>query len=90
MDKPKKSLGRDVFTGDPSGGRPNSLKKILDGTEGKGAAAAKEVDVRIKLTPANIKHLDALRAELDKSGKGRYTRNELIRVAIMMLREGDF
>jgi hypothetical protein len=29
-------------------------------------------------------------AELEKAGKGRFTRNELIRVAITLLSVGDF
>ena len=51
---------------------------------------AKEVEVQVKLTPSNIKHLDAIRAELEKMNKGGLTRDELIRVAITLLSAEDF
>jgi hypothetical protein len=50
----------------------------------------KQIDVTVHLTPSNLKHLDALVTELEKAGKGRFSRNELIRVAITLLSVGDF
>ena len=90
MDKPKKSFGRDAFGTKPGEKKSQALKKILEGTSYKEAATAKELEVKIKLTPSNIKHLDILRVELEKAGKGRFTRNELIRIAVTLLATGDF
>ena len=59
---------------------PISLKK---------SPAPKEVLVNVKLTPSNIKHIDDVRARLAESGKGKYTRNDLIRIAITLLSEDD-
>ena len=91
MDKKNKSLGRDVFANkDDNRGKSEALKKILEGKIHKPAAVAKEVDVRVKLTPSNIKQLDALRKQLHDAGKGDFSRSELIRVAIALLTPGDF
>ena len=53
------------------------------------APEAKEVVVNVKLTPSNIKHLDAIRARLAKRGKGEISRNDLIRIAITLLTDED-
>jgi hypothetical protein len=45
--------------------------------------------VNVKLTPSNIKHIDAIRSRLAEQGKGSYTRNDLIRIAITLLTEED-
>jgi len=50
----------------------------------------REVEVRIKLTASNIRHLDRLREELIRSGKGEYSRSDLIRIAINLLSAEDF
>jgi len=86
--KKKPSLGRDPFstTNKPQSG---AVRKMLDDNTSK-QADTKQIDVAIKLTPSSLKHLDGLIVELEKAGKGRYTRNELIRVAITLLSEGDF
>jgi hypothetical protein len=87
----KRSLGRDVFESTPNDNNPSgTIKKILEGKRPKQKAAAKEVEVRIKLTPSNIKHLDAIRTELEKKGKGNLSRNDLIRVAVTLLSAEDF
>jgi hypothetical protein len=83
-------LGHDVFGGKPDKRRSGTLKKILEGKQYREKAAAKEVEVQVKLTPSNIKQLDAIRAELEKLGKGGLTRDEMIRVAIMLLSAEDF
>jgi len=85
----KRSLGRDVFKKAPAGDKSDAVRKMLE-KPGKGPAAAREVDVKIKLTPSNIKQLDAIRAELQKNGKGKYSRSEMIRVAIALLSADDF
>ncbi len=86
----KKSLGRDAFEDKNEAAPSESLKKLIRGSGIKGKAEAKEVEVKVKLTPSNIKHLDKLISELGKQGKGSFTRNELIRVAISLLRSEDF
>jgi hypothetical protein len=63
---------------------------MLENNVPKEPIDAKQIDVKVRLTPANLKHLDALVAELEKAGKGRFSRNELIRVAITLLSVGDF
>jgi hypothetical protein len=90
VEKRKPSLGRDVFAKRPEKEKSEALKKILEGKQFKESPNAKEVEVRIKLTPSNIKHLDAIRAQLEKSGKTRFTRNDLIRIAITLLSVEDF
>ncbi|UCG53493.1 MAG: hypothetical protein JSW58_08045 [Candidatus Latescibacterota bacterium] len=90
MSNRKRSLGRDVFDKTSERKESGALKKILEGKRFKETAAAKEVEVQIKLTPSNIKQLDAIRAQLEKNGKGRFTRNDLIRVAITLLSAEDF
>lgn len=92
MDKNhKKSLGRDVFAGQQDHEeKSEALRKILEGRTHRPSGGAKEVEVRVKLTPSNIKHLDTLRQQLEAAGKGRFSRSELIRVAIALLSSGDF
>jgi hypothetical protein len=90
VDKSKRSLGRDVFGEKTEADKSKVLKKLLQGSGRKEGAGAREVEVRVKLTPSNIKHLDTLRAELETAGKGRFTRNDLIRIAITLLTAGDF
>jgi hypothetical protein len=90
VDKNKRSLGRDVFSGTPDEKRSETVKKILERRVQSEPPGAKQVDVTVKLTPSNIKHLDALATELERAGKGQFTRDELIRVAITLLSVGDF
>jgi len=63
---------------------------MLDNDAPKEPSDVKQIDVTVRLTPSNLKHLDALVTELEKVGKGRFSRNELIRVAITLLSVGDF
>ena len=88
--KRKKSLGRDVFVGPAQKEASGTIKKILQGRRIRPEAAVKEIEVRIKLTPSNLKQLDAIRAGVEKRGKGRMSRNDLIRVAITLLSVEDF
>lgn len=87
--KGKKTLGRDVFVGRPETGS-GTIGKILQGRGFHGEARVKEIEVRVKLTPSNLKHLDALASGLEARGKGRLSRSELIRVAIALLSADDF
>lgn len=89
-DKAKRSLGRDVFDKAPKGKGSGAVRKILTSVPAAGGATARQIEVGVKLTPSNIKHLDNLRAELKRQGRGDFTRDELIRVAIALLSIGDF
>jgi hypothetical protein len=87
--KKKRSLGRDVFSDIPDGDRSGALKRLIEGGTPAKRAAPREVELKIKLNPHNIKHLDEIRAKLEKAGKGTFTRSELIRVAIALLAAED-
>jgi predicted AAA+ superfamily ATPase len=87
--KKKKSLGRDAFDDANQQHTSGSVGKLIKGQAPKNTPDAKEVLVKIKLTPSNIKHLDDIRARLAGRGKGSYTRNDLIRIAITLLSEED-
>lgn len=88
--KRKQSLGQDVFGRAKQKGASGSLKKILGGTRSKPERKQEEIVVSVALTPSDIKHLDAVQAELEKMDRGRLTRNTLIRVAISLLDAEDF
>jgi len=87
--KQKKTLGRDVFVG-RSEKESGVIGKMIQGRRVHEQARVKEIEVRVKLTPSNLKHLDALASGLESKGKGRFSRNELIRVAIALLSADDF
>ena len=89
MAKKKKSLGRDAFDDANQQQTSGSVGKLIKGKARNSGPEAKEVLVNVKLTPSNIKHIDALRARLEAQGKGPYTRNDLIRIAITLLSEED-
>lgn len=84
----RRSMGRDPFNDEGAGseGRESSsVEKLIKGrAPGARAPEAREVSVTVKLTPANIKHLDAIRRELEGRGKS-LSRNDLIRIAISLL-----
>lgn len=90
MDKKKRSLGRDVFSDGNDKTSSQAIRKMLAKTTGKAQPDAKQIEMTVTLTPSNIKHLEALIAELERTGKGRFSRNDLIRVAITLLSAGDF
>jgi hypothetical protein len=87
--KKKKSLGRDPFNDANQHRTSGSVSKLIKSKSLQSAPEAREVPVNVKLTPSNIKHLDAIRAKLEERGKGKYTRNDLIRIAITLLSEDD-
>jgi hypothetical protein len=49
---------------------------------------ARQVEVRVRLTPAAMKHLDAVRERLAARGR-KISRDELIRIAITLLSAED-
>lgn len=86
-DRRKKSLGRDPFADDRDGSS-GTVERLIKG--GKGTrGAAREVTVRVKLTPANLKHLDGVLEKLSARGRPGMSRDELIRVAITLLSPDD-
>jgi hypothetical protein len=87
--KKKKSLGRDPFDDAKQEPASHSVEKLIKGKGLKGGAEAKEVPVTVRLTPSNIKHLDAIRARLADLGRGEISRDDLIRIAIMLLSVED-
>jgi hypothetical protein len=87
--KKKKSLGRDAFDDANQQQAPGSVGKLIKGKSPISAPEAREVLVNVKLTPSNIKHIDAIRRRLSEQGKGSYTRNDLIRIAITLLTSDD-
>jgi hypothetical protein len=87
--KKKKSLGRDAFDDANQHQTRGSVEKLIKGKALPSQPGAKEVVVNVRLTPSNIKHLDAIRARLAERGKGKLTRNDLIRIAITLLSEDD-
>ena len=89
MDKKKKSLGRDPFEDNKENKPSSSVEKLIKNKSPHGTPEAKEVPVNIKLTPSNIKHLDDIRTKLARRGKGKKSRNDLIRIAITLLSVDD-
>jgi hypothetical protein len=88
--KKKKSLGRDLFDAPVDKDSSSALRKLIKGKAVGAGSKPREVEVRVKLTPSNIKKLDDLRKKLSLEGKGDFSRNELIRIAITLLSPEDF
>lgn len=84
----KKSLGRDPFADDQEHGSSGSVERLIKGRS-PGSPEPREVVVTVRLTPANIKHLDGIRAQIEKRGKAGMSRDELIRIAIALLSADD-
>lgn len=84
----KKSLGRDPFDDDGKKGSSGSVERLIKGRS-PGAPEPREVVVNVRLTPSNIKHLDAIRVRLEERGRKGMTRDELIRIAIALLSAED-
>ena len=89
MVKKKKSLGRDPFDDKNQQPASKSVEKLIKGKGLAGGPGTREVPVTVKLTPSNLKQLDSIRAKLVEQGKGNYTRDDLIRIAITLLSVED-
>lgn len=89
MARKKKSLGRDPFENLKENSSSKSVEKLIKRESPWKDPGAKEVSVKVKLTPSNIKHLDDIRARLAGRGKGDMSRNDLIRIAITLLSAED-
>lgn len=86
-DHRKKSLGRDPFDEQKKERTSDTVSRLIKGKSPL-APDAREVPVTVKLTPATMKHLDALRQQL--AGRGRdISRDELIRIAVTLLSAED-
>jgi hypothetical protein len=85
----KKSLGRDPFEDPKVNAGSGSVEKLIRGKGLQPGPGTKEVLVNVKLTPSDLKHLDAIRSRLAAGGRGAFSRNELIRIAITLLSEED-
>lgn len=88
MAKKKQSIGRDPFEDSNEDVPSGTVEKLIKG-RAPGTPEAKEVSVNVKLTPSNIKHLDAIRRELAARGRGGLSSNDLIRIAITLLSADD-
>jgi hypothetical protein len=80
-------MGRDPFEDDKNDRASDTVSKLIRGKSPL-APDAREVPVTVKLTPATMKHLDVLREKLAARGRDM-TRDELIRIAITLLKAED-
>lgn len=83
----KKSMGRDPFDDEKGGRGSDTVSKLIRGPSPL-LPDARAVEVTVRLTPANLKHLDAMRALLAERGR-EISRDELIRIAITLLTAED-
>ena len=83
-DRKRKSMGRDPFEDRKEDRRSETVGKLI-----RGGPGAKEVEVTVRLTVSNLRHLDAIRARLAERGREKVTRNDLIRIAITLLSAED-
>ncbi len=84
----KKSLGRDPFDDRNKEQGSRTVRRLIKG-KALARPGAKEVVVSVRLTPSSIKHLDKIRAELEKRGRTDMNRDDLIRIAITLLSAQD-
>jgi hypothetical protein len=84
----KRSLGRDPFEDENEDRPSSSVEKLIKGAPA-GTPEAREVTVSVRLTPSNIKQLDSIRRQLAAAGKGEFSRDDLIRIAITLLSADD-
>jgi hypothetical protein len=86
-DRRRKSLGRDAFDDSPESRESETVRKLIRGRSPL-APDAREVEVTVRLTPSSLKHLDQVRRRLEARGR-RVSRDDLIRIAITLLRDED-
>lgn len=87
MSDRKKSLGRDPFEDKHNERESDTVSRLIRGRSPL-SPDAREVPVTVKLTPATMKHLDAIRQRLAARGR-EISRDELIRIAITLLGADD-
>jgi hypothetical protein len=86
-ERKKKSMGRDPFEGAGDARESDTVARLIRGRSPL-SPDAREVSVVVRLTPATLKHLDAVRALLAERGR-EISRDELIRIAITLLAPED-
>jgi hypothetical protein len=80
-------MGRDPFEDTKEASASGTVAKLIRGRSPL-SPDAKEVEVVVRLTPAVLKHIDAVRARLAERGR-EISRDELIRIAITLLTPDD-
>ncbi len=83
----RKSLGRDPFEDSKESHETETVKKLIRGKSPL-APDARQVEVMVRLTPATLKHIDRVAAQLAARGR-KISRDELIRIAISLLSAED-
>lgn len=86
-DRKRRTIGRDPFAGEGPSRESETVGRLIRGKSPL-SPDAREVEVTVRLTPAAMKHLDAVRARLAERGR-EVSRDELIRIAISLLTPGD-
>jgi len=84
----RKKLGRDPFEDAKLEKESSTVEKLIRGKPAP-RGGPREVEVAVKLTPANLKQLERVNAQLVKRGRPAMSRDELIRVAITLLSADD-
>lgn len=87
MSDRKKRMGRDPFDEKESPRESDTVARLIRGRSPL-APDARAVPVTVGLTPATLKHLDALQRRLAERGR-EISRDELIRIAITLLSAED-
>ncbi len=86
-DQKKKRVGRDPFDDKVDTRASDTVARLIRGRSPL-SPDAREVPVTVNLTPATLKHLDALHRRLAERGR-EISRDELIRIAITLLSAED-
>ena len=86
-DQKKKRVGRDPFEEKGNAADSGTVARLIRGRSPL-APDPREVPVTVNLTPATLKHLDALHRRLAERGR-EISRDELIRIAITLLSAED-
>ena len=87
MSERKKRMGRDPFDDKDNAAEPGTVARLIRGRSPL-APDPREVPVTVRLTPATLKHIDALQRRLAERGR-EISRDELIRIAITLLSAED-
>jgi len=84
----RKKLGRDPFDDHKDVQESSTVEKLIRGKPQR-QGTAREVEVTMRLTPANLKQLDRVNEQLVGRGRPAMTRDELVRIAITLLSADD-
>jgi hypothetical protein len=80
-------MGRDPFDEKAATPESDTVSRLIRGRSPL-APDPREVPVTVRLTPATLKHIDALQRRLAERGR-EISRDELIRIAITLLSAED-